>query len=134
MAKADLIIELDGMGWRTVNPVPYLLKKGPHVTVPGGFWFDGGSIPRTFRAAVCPMDCLAIRGFLIHDWFYHLSREGKRLYTRKQVDKMMLHQHHLDDVPEVLSHSMYRAVRIGSSWSWMTEAEREERSRYEWDD
>jgi len=45
-------------------------KDGQKYTIPQGFFFDGGSIPRIFWAISHPFFYKYLEAFLIHDFFY----------------------------------------------------------------
>lgn len=106
--------------WRLVRRVSY----GEYGIVGAGFKFDGGSVPPAARpVAGCPLDPRKIRGYLIHDWLYYRSRLGHRPFTRKQADELMRDLHIEDGTDPIIAAIIYRGVRLGASYTWMTKAE-----------
>ena len=62
-------------------------------TIPAGFEFDGGSIPRVFWFISHPLYYKYLEAFLIHDWFYstgHISR-----YKADKFFALMIMKHNI---------------------------------------
>ena len=114
-----------GQKWTLLKRVRFQTEIGL-VVVPAGFQTDGCSIPAAARIVVgCNLSVDLLRGCLVHDFLYAESRSGRRVCTRKEADRIMRDQHEADgaDMAEII----YRAVRLGASWLWMTPQERQAR-------
>lgn len=74
-----------GRYWITVNTEKFTLSDGRLIVVPGGFQFDGHSIPLYGLGFLNPYSA-DMRAALLHDWLYHLHEHGQAITTRRQAD------------------------------------------------
>lgn len=94
----------------------WVLLEGYHFEgfrVPGGFEFDGASVPRFFHRVVTPHDPRVIRAALGHDYLYRQGVGG-----RKAADMFFRNVLISDGVPGWLATLMYQAVRMGGFVAW----------------
>ena len=128
----NLDIRKDGTKhWILLSRIEYDTDYGA-VTLLPGFRCDGGSVPRAVWSVlgVPRVGTDADWGFFCHDGLYSKHRDSNALvavnreWSRKEADKAMhdIHLHCGLDHPT--AEAIFRAVRLGASWSWMTEAER----------
>lgn len=101
-----------------LEPVTFLLNDDSSTTVPAGFTYDSGSIPRLARPIVCPFGSPADFGFLLHDWYYHLDDNGCAPVTRLEADNAMFELHNYCGVSPFVAAGVYTAVRAASWMFW----------------
>ena len=108
---------------RTLYPTKFVFR-GHVFVVPRGFEYDGASVPRIFRPAVCsPLDPEAARAGLAHDWIYRTRPAG---WTRAEADLMFLCFLLEDGLPPCRALKAYLGVRIGGRRAWNANARRRE--------
>jgi hypothetical protein len=91
--------------------------RGSRIVVPRGFASDGASVPRFFwRIVFPPMDKLAIRAAIFHDYLYRKPGHGG--YTRSEADMLFLSLMLLDGVRPDRALRAYTGVRLFGGGSW----------------
>lgn len=98
LPRADVqLIDAPHNKWRLVEPYSYYdSEHDVTITVPAGFEFDLASVPRFFWRIIAPFE-LGIEGPLVHDAAYGTRgfpagwTDPERMYTRKEVDALLLH-------------------------------------------
>lgn len=80
------------------------------IIVMEGFIFDGGSIPRLFRAIECPLGGVGSRAFAIHDILY-----GTQFVGRYEADRVLYRALIAEGMDKVTAVGIYLAVRAGGS-------------------
>jgi len=81
------------------------------VTVPGGYVFDGASVPLPFRAIVPMAHPNYMQAAALHDWMLTTGR-----YPRAFSDRVFHEALDVLGMPPVWRVALYGAVRIGAVW------------------
>lgn len=79
------------------------------IEVPGGFQFDGASVPLPFRMLVPMAHPDYIQAAALHDWMLESGR-----YTRAKCDAVFFEALGVLGMPELWRGIMFAAVRIGA--------------------
>lgn len=88
------------------------LKSVDKITVPKGFIWDGGSVPRIFWNLVDPWGS-ASKAYLLHDWLYS-TQERSRLVS----DAILMEAMEVVGVALWKRKLIYRGVRLGGWVAW----------------
>ena len=82
------------------------------ITVPTGFVWDGGSVPRVLWPILDPWGS-ASKAYLLHDWLYHT---GDR--SRLVSDAIFMEAMEVLGVGFLKRKALYRGVRVGGWLAW----------------
>lgn len=86
-----------------------LAEPTDRIRVPGGFVFDGASVPFPFRILVPMAHPNYIQAAALHDWMTERPR-----YSRSYADRVFLEALAVLGMPKLWRYSMYAAVRLGA--------------------
>ena len=97
-------------------------KTRYQVRIPGGFEFDGASVPRPFWRVLPPVAGAHLRAALVHDWLYvqrKCLKDGNYLpITRAEADWIFRHLMLEDGVNSWLAKAAYSAVVAFGKGTW----------------
>ncbi|WP_218044895.1 DUF1353 domain-containing protein [Kiloniella majae] len=88
--------------------------RGMDVTVPGGFNYDGASVPRPLWWFIPRADARFFRAATLHDLLYG-TREG----SRAVADAILRIVAEQDRMPWLKRWAAYLAVRLGGRAAWL---------------
>jgi len=121
--------------WTVLRRVTFRSDTGRSVIVKPGFSLDFGSVPQAMWSILPPIGTAADWSFLAHDAIYAWHRDNSEFvivsapFERDEADALMLELMFHCGVDPMVAYAAHKAVRLGASYSWLTPAERAERSR-----
>ena len=99
--------------WITTGVTEVYLSDGRKITVPIGFQYDKGSVPRIAWPLMPRDDRSGVIAYQVHDWLYFTAET-----TRKEADQIMYELLRLGGMGWIRAQSAYRAVRAGGWLYW----------------
>ncbi len=99
--------------WETQAPFEVYLCDGRKITVPKGFVYDKGSVPRLAWGLIPRDDRSGVIAFLVHDYLYETQ-----ILSRKESDQIMYELLRAGGMSWFRSQAAYRAVRLAVWKNW----------------
>ncbi|MFQ5946498.1 MAG: DUF1353 domain-containing protein [Anaerolineae bacterium] len=97
--------------WEVLEEWSYILPDNTQVVIPGGFVFDGASIPRLFWSILSPVGLLLIPG-LIHDYAYKFDE----LLSRNSAGEL---ENYMENAGRHYWDRLFRDVAIQVNGFWV---------------
>jgi len=122
LSGALVMEHVKGRIYRVKESFTYTTRGGRVITVPVGFEFDGGSVPRFLWFLYPPYGSECDEAFCVHDYLYahaELFVGGDNGHiSRGEADRIMLEIMELQGFRESGRRNVYGGVRVGGWKAW----------------